>query len=61
MITFEVINKSSLRDPVAVSRVGMFMACRRDAILDSAGKQIISIEYVPVLPDKNRYIVTDCE
>lgn len=61
MITFEIINKSSLRDSVAVSRVGMYMACRRDAILDSGGKQIISIECVPVLPDKNRYIVTDYE
>ena len=61
MITFEIINKSSLRDAVAVSRVGMFMACRRDSVLDSSGVQIIRIEYVSVLPDKNRYFVYDCE
>lgn len=60
MITFEIINKSSLRDSVAVSRVGMYMACRRDAVLDSVGKQIVDIKCVSVLPDKNRYIITDC-
>lgn len=58
---FEVINLSSLRDAVVVSRVGMYMACKRDSVLDSSGKQIINIQYRPLWPDKNIYTVTDYE
>ena len=58
---FEVKNLSSLRDSVAVARVGMYMACNRQCLVDSVGKQIINIQYKPVWPDKNVYVVTDCE
>ena len=56
---FEVINQSSLRNAVAVARVGMYMACHSDSMLDSSGKRIINIQYRPLWPDKNVYIVTD--
>lgn len=58
---FEVKNMSCLRDAVAVVKVGMYMACNRDALLDSSGKQVINIQYKTLWPDKNIYIVTDFE
>lgn len=61
MITFEIVNRSTQRDAVAVSRVGMYMACNKQCLYDSSGKQIINIQYKPVWPDKNVYVVTDCE
>ena len=61
MGTFEVKNMSSLRDSVAVARVGMYMACNGQCLVDSSGKQIINIQYRTLWPDKNIYTVTDYE